>query len=468
MRASSIKTFLLVSTLIWLASALLFLANAQASTKEDWHNLVPESMQALPEGVLKWYITETDFLSRNVDPRKIYSPHLNYQDAEYKPENKAVFDLVGLWIPAEELKYFSTSRSQNLEKRFKRVKNGRNEILFLIHPESLEIYKKWLNAGYQVEIFKAAATASSRSLLAWQPGDEKNAFIAKVSLNKEIAGVVRTLSGAETAKSIGVSETLEGATNLPKSLLLMNESFSAIPKGLLRGGMIIREFPQEMVSGNSHFVPLFALYGSKRPGYLLWALQNSQDSVETVIRQKILKPFATLWTEMALEQGILFEPHAQNILIELKNNRITGKFVLRDFGGVTIDFEYRKMRKLFVPKFLPTFSGSMEKDYSLDWYSRNIRESLHTFFEGGFLFNVQDSLTSWQKNKLISFKSFSVITAFRDELVQVLEQKSGQKINLGKDYSQLEHIVLKNRLQFPSQGERLKCNQFFKKVSLGN
>lgn len=278
---------LLVSTLLTLV--LPFSVSAQEA--EAWRALVPAEMQGLPDGVLKWYITETDYLSRDVDPLKIASPKENTQDPQYLPENKRVFDVLAVWMPESDLKVFSSS-ADNFSKDFVRTRNGKKEILFLIHPESMDLYQKWIDAGYEKTYFKAAATSSSRSVLMWQAGKEHMPFVAKLSLNKTIAKADRRVKGAEVAKSVGTSETLEGAKDLPSSMLVMRETFGAIPLGMERGGMILRELPKEMLSGESHFIPLFALYGDKKPGYLLWALRQSKEPAQNIITKKsfVLSP----------------------------------------------------------------------------------------------------------------------------------------------------------------------------------
>ena len=431
---------------IFLTFVIQSSALGTTSLFEKWRELVPAEMQGLPAGVLKWYITETDYLSRAVDTYKIVSPENNSQDEFYKPERKKVFDVVAVWIPEKELRTYTSPSGEKLRSIFFRNRNGQSEFLFLIHPESKSFYKKFLNPTFQVETFQAAATSSSRSLLIWRPGHENQPFIAKLSLNKEIAGVLRNLKGSETAMSVGVSSTLEGSTNFPKNFLYMKESLSAIPKGMEKGGMIVREFPQEMLNDSSYFVPLFALYGNKKPGYLLRLLQNSKDSTEETLRKMILRPFAEVWLDLAMNHGILSEPHAQNVLIEINNDGTTGRFLFRDFGGFSIDFDYRRSRNLFVPSNLPTFTGSIQKDYYVERFAPHIRESLAIYFEGGFLYNIDKAVKTWVSDGLISGGgNFNSYTAFQEELVKVVEAKTRKKIKLGAYYEGLDSFIFKNR-----------------------
>ncbi len=418
------------------------------NNKPKWLEFIPSEMQALPEGVLKWYIGETDYLSRDVDLQRIVSPKLNSQDPKYLPEAKIVFDLLGVWMPTNQLHVFKSESGINFNSQFERKNaNGESESLFLIHPESLDLYKPFLNLGFETTYFRAAATSSSRSLLVWRKGLESKPFIAKVSLNKFIAEVDRNVKGAETAKSIGISATLEGSNNLPKNFLYMKESFSAIPKGMARGGMILREFPDEMIHSETYFIPLFALYGESKPGFLLTMIQSSDQPVETILREQILNPFAKIWSQLALQHGILIEPHAQNVLVEVKNNKLTGRFMFRDFGGFTIDFDFRKHFGLFVPKHLPTFTGSIFDDYSLKYYAKNISKSLYNYFEGGFLYNIKASLNNWKKNGWIKNQNVNIdlYKNFRDEVTKEVEKITNVKVEIDSAYENLESYVEKNR-----------------------
>lgn len=205
-------------------------------------------MQLLPPGVRTWFVYETDYLSRQVDPNKIMPPSQNDQDPFFAPEAKNVFDLLGVWLPESELKVFQTTRvPKELREKLERVRNGTREFLFFIHPESMDLYRDLLNKGYQQENFRAVATASSRSLLAWKPGHEAQPFIAKVSLNKTIGHSNRAIKGTETAMSVGVSATLEGTRDLPRNVLYMQEPLAMIPHGMERGGMIVRSLPHEFL-----------------------------------------------------------------------------------------------------------------------------------------------------------------------------------------------------------------------------
>ena len=61
-------------------------------------------------------------------------------------------------------------------------------------------------------------------------------------------------------------------------------------------------------------------------------------SSETFVREVLIKKYLHMFEEVSLKKGMNFEPHSQNLCFEVDANlRVTGKFVIRDFGGVWRD-----------------------------------------------------------------------------------------------------------------------------------
>lgn len=195
---------------------------------------------------------------------------------------------------------------------------------------------------------------------------------------------------------------------------------------------------------------MFALYGDQTRGVLADLLRGSSLAPEVYVQEKILRPFVKLWMELAVDQGILMEPHAQNMLIEMKNGALTGRFVVRDFGGFNIDFQARQRTGKFIPAVLPSFTGNIEKDYYFEAHQKNIYMSLHNYFEGGFLYNVEQAMNKWARAGLIKSSSLGRYT-FHDmlinELSRALSEKSGAKVSLGSNYEGLREAVLELRSQ---------------------
>ncbi len=365
----------------------------------------PNLLLALPPPILAWYRAETERLSRAYSRLAV---GVNNQNTIFTPEAGNVFEMTGYWLDADRLKVYESSIPKELREQFVRIRNDKVQYLFLVHPESYSMYKGILTTDLETETYLAAATSSSRSVLTWKEGQEDKAFIAKVSLNVEIATVDRSIKGVETAMSIGIDRILR-LSNLPKSFKYFREVLGIIPAGLPRGGMIIRSFPKEMRDPDVRLVPLFSLYAkhkTERPLLLEMILTSGMTPIDFVTSQ-IIDPFIGQWVDLVVNSGILTEPHAQNVLIEIgKDGLPTGSFYHRDFGGFNIDLKFRQEKNLAVPT-LPSFTGDVASDYYQDSHSGNIHASLFSYFNGGFVSNLDTNINEWIKAGWISGPGFT-------------------------------------------------------------
>jgi hypothetical protein len=362
-------------------------------------DLVPREMRQLPVGVQRWYVLETDFLSRVVDRSSgLSSPTQNEQLSIYTPEAKLPFKLTGYWVPIEKMQFKTNSLPAQLEKFLLRERSGQKEALFFIHPETERVFSEILSVGYESEIFWAAATSSSRSLLVWKPGYESQPFIAKVSLYRYIGHVLRSILASEASYGVTVNDLIVQSHLARDNIIFMNEVLSATPIGRDDGGMIIRAFPKEILNEeNITYAPLFSLYASAQDepvGLLLQMLQNSNLDPRVFVRENIIRPFVQIWSELAIKEGLTIEAHAQNILVELNGSQLTGRFVFRDFGGISVDEKFRKKVGRYVSPDFKKFNGQTVGNFGRA-HSVNLVHSLETYFSAGFLYNIDLAIQRW-------------------------------------------------------------------------
>ena len=258
----------------------------------------------------------------------------------------------------------------------------------------------------------------------------------------------RTISQGEVARSVGVNNVLALARRrgeLPASFKYVPEVFSTIPRGMEEGGMVIRAIPREVARGQVRYVPLFSLYaepaGGGRP-LLAEMIERSGQSPEAFVRDRIVKPFARQWIELTVGRGIMPEPHAQNVLLEVGRDGLpTGNFVHRDFGGFNIDFEYRRQSGQALPGKLPHI-GTVENDYKIGRYGSTeqlMGRNLDSFFYGGFIFNLDRQMPGWSNKGYLQPQQGRGLRegVFKRMLVQELEQQytsiTGGRIDLRGD-----------------------------------
>lgn len=386
---------------------------------------LPDAAANLPAPLQSWIHAEQHLLSRDADPDRFTSPALNFQDPRYAPEAGNVFALQSRWLSAADAHVFTgRGLTQGLRRTFLTGTGAEKRALLLIHPESEAFYGSLMERSSRGPDFLAAPTASSRSLLAWYPGREREAFIAKLSLDREIAGVVRTIPKGEVARSIGVNDLLAlDQEHLPAGFKAFPEVLGLIPKGLERGGMIVRALPAALAEGTTRLLPLFALFGpadARTPPPLADMARLSGAPAADFIRGAIVRPFLAQWLRLAIERGIVMEPHAQNVMVELgRDGMPNGSFVHRDFGGFNVDFGHRRGRGLPIPETLPIIA-SFGKDYHQNHHGSSLSDSLHTYFSGGFLYALDGRLRTWERRGWVR-SGASGRTSLQDALVRDFE-----------------------------------------------
>lgn len=386
---SHFKTFDFKS--LWVLVALFFYASTGLGQEQE----------KLAPGIQQLIYAEQQLLSRDLNEQRIQSPKQNHQDQKYKPENGNVFAVKSYWVPQSTVLLFESAHlSEELQKIFIKKVDGKNSVLMLVHPESETFFADFLKDKTQGPQFWATSTASSRTLMMWPDGHPETAFLGKLSLNKSIGGVVRTIPAGESARSVGTTEVLFlNQDTLPRSFQFMPETLSLIPKGFQRGGMIIREIPADIASGKRKILPLFSLYadrGEEKP-LLAEMIERSGEDPRAFVEKRILAPFIKQWTELVLTRGISMEPHAQNVLIGLNSKGLPdGTFTHRDFGGFNMDLGAFDELETLTPKKLPTATNVTE-DYHQKHVASSVNQGLETFFENGFVYNLDQKLPEWVK-----------------------------------------------------------------------
>ncbi len=410
--------------------------------------------QPLPPPLRDWIGNEQGRMSRSVDTTRI-TALTNHQDPRYAPESKQTFAVKSYWIDADKLQSFTGDGiAPELRAIFTRTSGGRAQVRLLVHPESEELYRSFLaqSGAVAAPALQATATASSRTLLVWPQGKPGQACFAKLSLDKEIGGVRRTVSQGEVARSVGINNVLELARQrgeLPAGFKFIPEVLSAIPRGMSEGGMVVRQIPREVLTGQVRYVPLFSLYAEGGPGekpLLAEMIARSGQSAEVFIRERIIRPFARQWIQLSVLSGIAPQPHAQNIMLEVGRDGLpTGNFVHRDFGGFNLDFAFRRERALAMPGELPRIT-TVDKDYKNDRFGAPAHQvgKLDSFFYGGFVFNLEQSLPAWSERGWVrgsGLRSGDFKRMLCSELEGEYRALTGRSVKLAGDLGNLDRLL---------------------------
>lgn len=425
--------------------------------------IIAAAQDQLPPEEAQLLMYEQKYVNRSLDTTKIIAL-VNKQSHQYSPEGQQIFEVKSYWLPASRLNVFEDELGDpKLSTKFRRQNtNGQQEILFLVHPESEGFYRKLLANAPTGPQFFATATASSRTLMMWSGNHPEEVFFGKLSLDKEVAGVVRTIPKGEVARSVGISKIL-GLAHLetPTSFGFLPEFFGVMPKGMERGGMILRALPHKYTTGTRRLIPMFALYtrpGSRTLSPIEKMINQTDLSPQDFISLKILRPFAEQWVDLAVNHGITMEAHAQNFLMEVDLKGMpTGKFVHRDFGGFNINLQFRRTRNLAMPELLPVVTNEID-DYHQKFHEKALQQSLEIYFEGGFLFGMSERLVKMGYPDL-DYENLK--SMFRSEVLRSFK-KIGIPHSKGQFYQHILEAIKKARAQIPKGGR--SCSEYFHDV----
>ncbi|MFA6238965.1 MAG: IucA/IucC family protein [Bacteriovorax sp.] len=275
---------------------------------------------------------------------------------EYIPENNPKFPLPYYLIPEEDAHFLYTDTlDPRIADQLSMKISGKKHFKLFVHPES-EVHYDFLRSRYnyigatETEFF-ASPTSSYRSLVVWNRNNgQRKPFIAKVSLDKNVIGsidrlvsineVERSVANQKAFDRIGVKKLDELNLKIfPESAgLTLEKPPGGSPKKL--GGQLIREIPDEVVNGEKKWFSLSAMMSpNKKPKPLIMDIINKSGlSSYAFFKNYMIDSYLKMFEEVSLKQGMNFEPHSQNLVFETLNDLSpTGKWVLRDFGGVWPD-----------------------------------------------------------------------------------------------------------------------------------
>lgn len=309
--------------------------------------------EALSKGVKELLNEEQNLHNKDLWGKNAFASNI---DPKYVPEANPKFPLPYYLIPETDAKFlYSSQFDTKVGDQLYMLVSGTKYFKLFVHPESEEHYSFLRNAyryiGPTETEFMASPTSSYRSLVVWnQNNKNKTPFIAKVSLDKNvIGGIDRLVSENEVERSIANQRAFDqiGKENLDKmnmklfpesAGLIFDRKLDGAPDKL--GGQLIREIPSEVINGNKKWLSFSALMSPNhhpRP-LIMEVIKQSNLSSYEFFEQYMIKGYLEMFENISLKNGINFEPHSQNLVFETTADlKPTGKWVLRDFGGVWTD-----------------------------------------------------------------------------------------------------------------------------------
>lgn len=405
-----------------------------------------EIRKRLPRSAARLLDMEQRYVWREADGNRLSHFSTNI-DSYYWPESGEVIALDAWWLPVDSCVSFAhPSLPPDISRLFFTNINGCQCVLLLVHPLSRSYYSKYLSHAVRAQFpVWGLATSSIRTLFAYSPEHEIVSLV-KLSLAANIEYVERSISSARVARSIGVSMLLAGAAaELPSSFDFFPEYLGLYPRRMRRGGMLVRGLPLSSERSECMLVPFFALFAGARLGQEPLLIKISRAAGLTpfeFIDKILLRRFAEQWLALALD-GIVFEPHAQNLLLELGAEwKPTGRIIHRDFEDCHVDVCYRQSTRRFVPSQMPvcrSVRGTYDQRGHSSWLSKN----LTIFYQGGVLFCLQQMHDVWWDHVPPGICSAvpDLETLFRKHLCVILQNSTGATINCPHSDSELARVI---------------------------
>jgi hypothetical protein len=324
-------------------------------------------------------------------------------DERYRGKTLEPFRVGYLEIPANSLNLeFSQANDRLLKDHF--FVNGKRDgmIRFYIHPDSEHLYKPLIQKYGYKGFYLALPTASTRSVLAWDPQrpDVKPVFL-KLSLAQIQDQLGRIIPGWEVRRSVRVTEMIDADR---KSGRVRNLNVHIIPEvagayvreadGLpffvdkeqgkvSEHGYILRDASFIEKNRGKKVVPMFWLFSKAKnqepPIISLWkksAYYTNEKSAQLesftqFLFESFYRPFVRMNLPLMVQQGIVPQIHGQNVVLALDPN--SGKIESiyhRDIGSMKSDYRLRWIRGLPIDQLRSPFA---DKDFGLSWGAEKIQ-----------------------------------------------------------------------------------------------
>ncbi len=276
---------------------------------------------------------------------RTYSAHSGYSEAlpEYQPVAiESDFGLKVFALPQNQVNIYTANPSPEL----KEIYLPGEDALFCVHPQvfascpedpSLKMVQR---QGRLLPEMRVTPSSSTRTLYVASP----TFHALKVHFPFRVSRYERRMRDEVIAQAINVSCDIE------KNIAKFSEDFAffrevlgisakAGSKKTARGenwGYLVRDmqpFPQ--VGAQRHLVPGFALYGNdfhdETISPLLFSLVEGRDPLQTIV-EDIMQPIIGHWLACYASLGYILEPHGQNVLLEIDDQRRVRRIVHRDLS----------------------------------------------------------------------------------------------------------------------------------------
>lgn len=352
---------------------------------------------------------------------RTYSRHADYTEAQlkYRPNSTVTrFDLAVFEVPRSQLNVYTANPPAELAGTYL---TG-DKALFFIHPQTLEAcpddpyVRHTLSIGTPRKGIAVTPSSSTRTLYVRE--DRAAPHAIKVHFPFRVSRYGRKMRDEVLEQAVNVSQELEkGVDRLDHRFAFLREvtavSYKNLRPDLPRGenwGYLVRDMmPFPTAERKRSLIPGFSLYGKdffdpKKPP-LLFELIGDRNPMEFIL-ESIMLPIIRHWVGCFRHFGFLLEPHGQNVLLEVDQNREIKRIVHRDLSW---GIDMRRRRRIPLPDGPLNRYNRMESDEFLS--------ITYDKFMGGHFF---DRIVASCREKYPELEDEDFRKPCRDELARIL------------------------------------------------
>ena len=332
-----------------------------------------------------------------------YKPETTVSEA-YRPGKNKIYQLQYLEIPVADLNITdSMAGSDNVRKQMLIEKNGKSYFRFFIHPDSAELYKPLISRYGWSGFYWAAATSSTRSVIAWNPNQQEVPLYLKLSLAQYQDGMGRIIPDWEVRRSVGISSIISstpekiwkkhGASIIPEFMGATVKKSEGLEffvdenqKNVSEHGLIAREADFLTSENKLDVMPLFGLFterNGREPLIITLWKKSGNPNFYDFVDQFLFKSFLEMNSYLFFHQGIVPEIHGQNVLIayDAKTEKIV-HYYHRDVGSMNVDL---RLRYIYGLDITPLRTASAAFDFKFARATEKY-ESVHMDYLNDWLF----------------------------------------------------------------------------------
>lgn len=325
-------------------------------------------------------------------------------DPRYRGQTLEPFKVGYLEIPAERLHLETSSvNSRILQEHFYVPQTNQQKIRFYIHPDSEHLYQPLIKEFGFKGFYWALPTASTRSVLAWDPNRPHiEPLFLKLSLAQIQDRMSRIIPGWEVRRSVRLTNLIDSDLRSGRvkggNVSLIPEVSGAYVKSeeglayyvdrdqgkVSEHGYIMRDASFIKKHQGKRIVPMFWLFsqvnGGEPPIIQMWKKSESyrllpgqpKESFARFLFQDFFQPFVRMNLPLMVKQGIVPQIHGQNVVLILneQNGKIEAIYH-RDIGSMKTDYRLRWIEGLPIDALR---SPMADKDFGLSWGMEKIRD----------------------------------------------------------------------------------------------